>query len=455
MLTLYTHLSGWTLQELLAPSNVEFYDQDWTFRGSRKDHTYIISKFTSIPEDVLLSPRAIYNKSVGARMSWASTRVTKRTEDMAYCLLGIFEINMPLIYGEGKRAFLRLQEEIIKRNNDLTIFAWDNVSRCERWDGLVEVLATSPKAFAGSADLQNISVGIGPEFSITNRGLLLTGDFKLSYRSSSLKPEKSTYILQIATTANSTTREIALRKLAPHLYGRLRKLPHLDYYDSSSGTFDHITETLMYEDTIYITTDFHHADDITHLSACRDNALHIPKQKDLEVNCVTPQLLWDHSDAVFLQTRQNTPYPHYSSVVAVRFRHRLGFYRNDVIVVYESGVIQPLLHVFSESSTSDFRQDILERLFPSWDEDYSSRHRRSNLIPEKDISWEDIGEEAPWLLEMGDSVAVPGTVGGYNIQFFLESGKLHPHNIPVMNLKASVTDSQSEMDTTQEYVDCT
>lgn len=471
ILTLYTHMLGWTLQELLAPSNVEFYDQDWTFRGSRKDHTDTISKFTSIPTEVLLKPRTIYKESVGARMSWASKRVTKRTEDMAYCLLGIFEINMPLIYGEGRRAFKRLQEEIIKRNNDLTIFAWNNVSRYKRWDDLVEVLATSPKAFAGSADLQNISIGLGPEFSITNRGLLLTGDFKLSYRSSRERPEKSTYVLQIATasgsatasdsttTSDSTTasdsmtREIGLRKLAPRLYGRLRKLPRLEEFSASLKTyFDYISDTPIDEDSIYITTDFHHADDFAHLAASRNNALHIPKQEGLEFYGVTPQLLWDHSDAVFLHTRQDTPYPYYSSVIAVEFRHRLERHTNKIFVVYESGVIQPLLHVFSEASAYEHGTDILERLFPARDKEHSRRRRLRNyreLIPEKGISWEYIKKDASWLLEMGDSIDVSGTVGNYNIQFFLDSGKLDPHNIPVKSLKAFVTHSQSEIDTTQ------
>ena len=452
VLTLYTNMLGWTLQELLAPSNVKFYDQDWTFRGSRKDHTDAISKFTSIPMKVLLRPKTIYKESVGARMSWASKRVTKRTEDMAYCLLGIFEINMPLIYGEGKRAFKRFQEEIIKRNNDFTIFGWENVLPYEGWNGLVGVLATSPKAFAGSADLQNIYVGLGPEFSITNRGLLLTGDFKLFYRSSRERPGKSTYVLQIATASDSTTREIGLRKLAPRLYGRLRKLPRLEVYNASLETYlDHTTDTPMNEDSIYIRTDFHHTDGSTHLSVSRNNALHIPRQEHLEIYRVTPQLLWDHSDAVFLQTRGDSPYPHYSSVVAVRFK-RIGFHRDDIVVVYESGVIEPLLHVFSESFVREHGRNI-EELFPALSEERSyhfSGSTYSDLAPKKDVSWVDIRREAPWLLEQGDSIDVSGPEGRHNIRFFLVPGKLGPHDIPVIHLKLSVTDSQSGIDTTQK-----
>jgi hypothetical protein len=453
ILTFYTYISGWTLQELLAPSNVEFYDQDWVFRGSKKDHSDTISKLTSIPTKVLLKPRTIYKRSVSARMSWASKRVTKRTEDMAYCLLGIFEINMPLIYGEGKRAFLRLQEEIIRRNNDLTILAWEHLSHHKRWDDLVEVLATSPAAFAGSAKLQNISIGSGPEFSITNRGLLLTGDLKLSYRSSRQRPKNSTYVLQIATTADSTKREIGLRKLAPRLYGRLRKLPRLGDHNASSDDRDYITEIPTDENTIYITTDFHHTVDFAHLAASRKNALHIPKQENLKVYGVTPQWLWDHSDAVFLQTRQDTPYPYYSSVVAVQFMSWLGGHVDFITVVYESGVIHPVLHVFSEYSAWEHRKDI-ERLFPAWSEECTLHRRGANhreMVPEKNISWEDIRREAPWLLEKGDSIYMPDTKGpGYSIQFFLESGKLDPHNVPVISLKASVIENEPGVDTTQK-----
>jgi hypothetical protein len=66
---------------------------------------------------------AITDYSVAQMMLWISGRLTARTEDIAYCLVGIFDVNMPLLYGEGWKAFRRLQEEIVKHNNDATIFA--------------------------------------------------------------------------------------------------------------------------------------------------------------------------------------------------------------------------------------------------------------------------------------------------------------------------------------------
>ena len=60
----------------------------------------------------------LYQSSIAQRMSWTSKMATTRIEDEAYCLLGTFGVNMPLLYGEGHKAFLRLQEEIIRRSTD-------------------------------------------------------------------------------------------------------------------------------------------------------------------------------------------------------------------------------------------------------------------------------------------------------------------------------------------------
>ncbi|OTB05120.1 hypothetical protein M426DRAFT_57508, partial [Hypoxylon sp. CI-4A] len=116
---------GWTLQELLAPKRVEFYDKNWTFFNTRNSWLqHYISDVTGIEEVYLERPQSIWSAPVGVRMRWISRRKTTRPEDMAYCLLGIFNINMPLIYGEGEKAFTRLQEEICKQTNDLSLFAW-------------------------------------------------------------------------------------------------------------------------------------------------------------------------------------------------------------------------------------------------------------------------------------------------------------------------------------------
>jgi hypothetical protein len=120
---------GWTLQELIAPSIVEFYDVDWTEIGTKSSLREVLSRLTGIDIRVLNgADPSICNAA--ERLSWASSRTTTRVEDAAYCMLGIFNIFLPLVYGEGERAFRRLQEEILKITEDYRLLAWD-ISRSE------------------------------------------------------------------------------------------------------------------------------------------------------------------------------------------------------------------------------------------------------------------------------------------------------------------------------------
>ncbi|KIM98685.1 hypothetical protein OIDMADRAFT_66246, partial [Oidiodendron maius Zn] len=104
---------GWTLQELIAPRTIVFFSNDWRSLGTKSQLTSVLSVVTGI-DPGYLADKDVRLASISKRMSWASSRKTTRTEDIAYCLLGIFDIHMPLLYGEGKRAFRRLQEEILK-----------------------------------------------------------------------------------------------------------------------------------------------------------------------------------------------------------------------------------------------------------------------------------------------------------------------------------------------------
>ncbi|KAF1967872.1 hypothetical protein BU23DRAFT_372147, partial [Bimuria novae-zelandiae CBS 107.79] len=118
---------GWTLQELVAPTSLRFYYKDWTLMGDKRDFLEELYEATYIPIFVL-DTGDLSELSVAQRMSWASYRQTTRVEDSAYCLLGIFDIQMPLLYGEGPKAFIRLQEEILKTTDDYSLFAWQAVS---------------------------------------------------------------------------------------------------------------------------------------------------------------------------------------------------------------------------------------------------------------------------------------------------------------------------------------
>ena len=118
---------GWTLQELIAPRHVEFIAQDWTSIGSKHTLISLVEGVTGVNERALLHLTSLDKFSVSQRLSWASRRQTTRVEDQAYSLLGIFDINMPALYGEGERAFRRLQEEIMRRIPDQSLFAWGDV----------------------------------------------------------------------------------------------------------------------------------------------------------------------------------------------------------------------------------------------------------------------------------------------------------------------------------------
>ena len=114
---------GWTLQELIAPRRLVFLSSDWQALGSKSSMAGLVEQITRIDRKVLTNQLSLDKMSVARRMSWAAERVTTRVEDRAYSLLGIFDLNMPTLYGEGERAFRRLQEEILRRIPDQTFFA--------------------------------------------------------------------------------------------------------------------------------------------------------------------------------------------------------------------------------------------------------------------------------------------------------------------------------------------
>lgn len=116
---------AWTLQELVAPSRVQFFDEHWRPLGFKHDLSDKISARIGIDPDVLRDASAVPLKSVATRMSWAAHRQATRAEDLAYALLGIFEINITMQYGEGDKAFVRLQREIMRTTNDLSLLAWN------------------------------------------------------------------------------------------------------------------------------------------------------------------------------------------------------------------------------------------------------------------------------------------------------------------------------------------
>ncbi|EXL70116.1 hypothetical protein FOPG_14011 [Fusarium oxysporum f. sp. conglutinans race 2 54008] len=172
---------GWTLQELIAPPNVSFFSSNWTLIATKSELAPCITEITGIPWSCLLKGRLskahpLRRYSVAQRMAWASSRSTTRIEDQAYSLLGLFDISMPLVYGEGFEAFTRLLGEIIHKYADHSFFA----SRLQ----YVDFLPRSPWEFS---DSQSVVVSSSPQlqrhytpgdhsysFHLTNTGLQIT-----------------------------------------------------------------------------------------------------------------------------------------------------------------------------------------------------------------------------------------------------------------------------------------
>lgn len=117
--------TGWTLQELIAPASVEFFSTEMLRLGDKNSLELQIHKVTGIPTQALRGS-SLSDFTVAERMSWARKRETIRKEDEAYCLLGIFGVHIPLIYGEREGAFERLVEAIDKRSNGkfFTLIPW-------------------------------------------------------------------------------------------------------------------------------------------------------------------------------------------------------------------------------------------------------------------------------------------------------------------------------------------
>ncbi|KAF4972700.1 hypothetical protein FSARC_765 [Fusarium sarcochroum] len=114
---------GWTLQELLAPGKLLFYDTDWNYLGDKRELAESIEDVTGIAAHYLTGEKDFRIACIAAKMSWASKRETTREEDMAYSLFGIFNLHLPVQYGEGKGAFLRLQDALMAKNDE-SLFAW-------------------------------------------------------------------------------------------------------------------------------------------------------------------------------------------------------------------------------------------------------------------------------------------------------------------------------------------
>jgi hypothetical protein len=231
---------GWTLQELIAPANVHFYDQNWRFIGLKSQLCHVLSSITAIDELVLKGVMPCEDVLIGRRMSWASGRSTTRDEDIAYCLLGIFDVNMPLLYGEGGKAFLRLQEEIIEMSLDLSIFAWissDSPQHSSQYYG--GLLAPSPAPFAVCHDLIASNSHFTPyatEYVIVQNRLRVE---RLLRTSDTGEPPDLFYLMPLGCKSSSSQMErvVSLRQYGSSLFARFK--PYSSVHSEVNPTQSH------------------------------------------------------------------------------------------------------------------------------------------------------------------------------------------------------------------------
>ncbi|KAG6368962.1 hypothetical protein INS49_003181 [Diaporthe citri] len=221
---------GWTLQEFVAPSKVTFYDKHWDLFGERSDTrlSVSLSNITGIDMDCLQDEAKFASLSIAHKMSWAAGRDTTIPEDRAYSLMGIFDVNMPLIYGEGgTKAFRRLQEEIARVSSDLSIFAWD---RSSRHTPDLDALASIPDEFTEYKDM--VPSYHSQHFTRTNKGI----EMKTMLWRMICDDGKERLMLPIGKQKNGKPDiGIILRKLSHNVYIRRGNMqPFLDKQITSS-----------------------------------------------------------------------------------------------------------------------------------------------------------------------------------------------------------------------------
>jgi hypothetical protein len=184
---------GWTLQELLAPQQMYFYDKDWDYLGAKTRESLApeIERITGIDVGYLTGEKHFRKACIATKMSWIAGRTTTRIEDIAYSMLGLFNIMMTPQYGEGQRAFMRLQQELLRTTTDESLFAWKmpqpdagdrfdiEMNRETNWNSNEwGLLAPSPEWFRGCG---NVTIEGGPQiqrpahaFETSRQGLQIT-----------------------------------------------------------------------------------------------------------------------------------------------------------------------------------------------------------------------------------------------------------------------------------------
>ncbi|KAK5657628.1 hypothetical protein OQA88_2700 [Cercophora sp. LCS_1] len=286
---------GWTLQELIAPKMIDFYDQEWHRRGEKASLLQDLSSITGIRSSILEHEQPLSAVLVAERMSWASSRQTTRVEDTSYCLLGIFGVHMPMLYGEEENAFRRLQEEIIKNIPDISIFAWKldpgSPKLPDTGDRRVysSVLASSPSAFHGFGSVCTSPMPV-KEFRTSNQGIILHSRVVLEQ----IRSRKALrYILHVYESGNGSDLGIRLRKLDTGML--VREDPYqITKIDWSFSRYSVLRSLCLLTELPQFGSSHP-----WHIDFSRHNVLQIELPKELNFRDIRPWTKWDDESEVF------------------------------------------------------------------------------------------------------------------------------------------------------------
>jgi hypothetical protein len=223
---------GWTLQELLAPKAVRFYDTAWKFLGTREILQPILSKITGVNDF-----EGFKNASIAQKMCWMADRKTTRIEDIAYCMLGLFDVYMPLLYGEGEKAFYRLQLELLKTYQDDSLLAWSFNDEVEKacsatLSAMMGPFATSPSCFRLSGDIVPFPFDKRrPPLTMTSKGLFFEGTGILKQRSAETDHVSTHWVaLNCGKAGSRKPVMINLNELNENEYKRVPEVGGCEFY---------------------------------------------------------------------------------------------------------------------------------------------------------------------------------------------------------------------------------
>lgn len=288
---------SWTLQELIAPLHIKFFDASWRFCFTKADASTVLARISGIDVDILEHTKDLSAVSVAQKMSWAATRESTRIEDAAYSLLGMFGINMPMLYGEEENAFRRLQTEIISSYPDLSILAWRHPQE-DPEDGSTDVsellsgvMASSPLQFRDCGEFESLQDLSSVDFSMSNRGIKLNAPF------------------QLQSLHGVTTLVLPVFRIGDVIHGvQMRNLGMGSFARQNPSSIDRVTRHTgkhLVLDPILVTS-LSSRQTKTLMLKSRQRALHIAFKPGMEIYRRWPWHQWDEQDTLFFSTNRAT-----------------------------------------------------------------------------------------------------------------------------------------------------